>query len=78
MSSKQTIYNNGQWFCVCVRPPEVISPAAENGPIDMIFGMGLDIDDRMRGAPLHVYYIQFGQYTHPMGSSRPPWAAGEL
>ena len=32
----------------------------------------------MRGAPLHVYYIQFGQYTHPMGSGRPPWAAGEF
>ncbi len=27
---------------------------------------------------LHVYYIQFGQYTHPMGSGRRPWAAGEL
>ncbi len=24
------------------------------------------------------YYIHFGQYTHPMGSGRPPWAAGEL
>ncbi len=23
-------------------------------------------------------YIQFGPYTHPMGSGRPPWAAGEL
>ena len=23
------------------------------------------------------YYIQFGQYTHPMGSGRSPWAAGE-
>ncbi len=34
-------------------------------------------DSAMRGAPLHVYYIQLGQYTHPMGSSRPPWAAGE-
>ena len=22
-------------------------------------------------------YIQYGQYTHPMGSGRPPWAAGE-
>ncbi len=31
----------------------------------------------MRGVPLHVYYIQFGQYTQPMGSGRPPWAAGE-
>ncbi len=26
----------------------------------------------------HLYYIQFGQYTHPMGSVRPPWAAGEF
>ncbi len=34
-------------------------------------------DSAMRGAPLHVYYIQFGQYTHPMGSGWPPWAAGE-
>ena len=34
-------------------------------------------DSAMRGAPLHVYYIQFGQYTHPMDSGRPPWAAGE-
>ncbi len=33
--------------------------------------------DFWRGAPLHVYYIQFSQYTHPMGSSRPPRAAGE-
>ncbi len=32
----------------------------------------------MRGAPLQVHYIQFDQYTHPMGSGRPPWAAGEL
>ncbi len=38
-------------------------PAAANGPINMIFCM--------RGVPLHVYYIQFGQYTHPMGSGRP-------
>ena len=64
------------------------SPAAANGPMDMIFGEWVDIDDRMpifcksrgsamRGAPLHVYYIQFSQYTHPMGSGRPPWAAGE-
>ena len=30
-----------------------------------------------RCVPLYVYYIQFGQYTHPMGSGRPPWAAGE-
>ena len=29
-------------------------------------------------APLHVYYIQFGQYTHSMDSGRPPWAAGEF
>ncbi len=65
------IHNNGLWFCVCVCPPEITSPAAANGPIDMIFGME-------RGVPLHVYYIQFGQYTHPMGSARPPWAAGEL
>ena len=34
-------------------------------------------DSAMRGAPLHVYYILFGQYTHPIGSVRPPWAAGE-
>ena len=34
-------------------------------------------DSAMRGAPLHVYYIQFGQYPHPIVSSRPPWAAGE-
>ena len=62
----------------------------------MIFGMGVDIDDRMpifgksrsqaeasrdsalRGGPLHVYYIQFRQYAYPMGSGRPPRAAGEL
>ncbi len=34
-------------------------------------------DSAMRGVPLHVYYIHFGQYTHPMGSDRPPLAAGE-
>ncbi len=33
-------------------------------------------DGTMRGAH-HIYYIHFGQYTHPMGSGRPPWAAGE-
>ncbi len=32
---------------------------------------------KVPGAPLHVYYIQFGQYADPMGSDRPPWAAGE-
>ena len=37
----------------------------------------LDSYSAMRGVPLHVYYINFGQYTHPMGSDRPPWAAGE-
>ena len=31
----------------------------------------------MRGVPIHIYCIQFCQYTHPMGSGRPPWAAGE-
>ncbi len=25
----------------------------------------------MRGVPFHVYYMQFGQYTHPTGSGRP-------
>ncbi len=30
----------------------------------------------MRDVPLHVYYIHFGQYTHPMCSHRPPLAAG--
>ncbi len=34
-------------------------------------------DSAMRGVPLHVYYILFSQYTYPMGSGRPPWAAGE-
>ena len=43
-----------------------VRPAAANGRMDM------------RGVPLHVYYIQFGQHTHPMGSGRPPWAAGKL
>ena len=33
--------------CACVCSPEITSPAAANGPIDMIFGMALDIDDRM-------------------------------
>ena len=42
------------------------SPAAANGPMDM-----------MRGVPLHVYYIQFGQYTNPMDSGQAPWAAGK-
>ena len=32
----------------------------------------------MRGVPLHVYYIYFWQYVHPIGSDRPPWAAGEF
>ncbi len=31
----------------------------------------------MRGVALHVYCIHFSQYTHPMGSGRSPWAAGE-
>ncbi len=60
------IHNNGLWFCLSVRPHEMTSAFAANGPMDM-----------MRGAPLHMYYIQFGQYPHPIGSSRPPWAAGE-
>ncbi len=34
-------------------------------------------DSAMRGVPLHVYNIHFSQCDHPMGSSRPPWAAGE-
>ena len=55
--------------CPSVRPSITTAPAAANGPMDMIFGM--------RGVRLHIYYIQFGQYTHPMGSGRPPWAAGE-
>ncbi len=32
---------------MCVCPPEITSPAAANGPIDVIFGPGMDIDDRM-------------------------------
>ncbi len=35
-------------------------------------------DSAMQGVPLHVYYIHFAQYSHPMGSGRPPLAAGEL
>ncbi len=35
-------------------------------------------DSAMRGVPLHVYCIHLSQETHPMGSGRPPWAAGEL
>ncbi len=31
----------------------------------------------MRGVDLHIYYIYFGQYVHPIGSNWPPWAAGE-
>ncbi len=65
-----TIHNNGLWFCVSVCPSITTSPDAGNGPMDMIFGM--------RGVPLRVYYIKFSQYTHPMGSGRPPWVAGEL
>ncbi len=30
-----------------------------------------------RGVGLHVYYIHFGQYIHPIGSDPPLWAAGE-
>ena len=26
---------------------------------------------------LHVYYIHFSQFTHPMGGGRPPLATGE-
>ncbi len=32
----------------------------------------------MRGVRLHVYYIHFSQYIHPIGSNQPLWAAGEL
>ncbi len=32
---------------MCVCPPEITSPAAGNGPIDMIFGVGMEIDDRL-------------------------------
>ncbi len=32
----------------------------------------------MRGIRHQVYYIHFCQYTNPMGSDRPPLAAGEL
>ncbi len=28
--------------------------------------------------PLHVHHIHFGQYSYPMGSGRPPVAAGKL
>ena len=31
----------------------------------------------VRGVPVHLYCIEFGQCTQPMGSGRPPWAAGE-
>ncbi len=43
---------------------------------DLSFGKVLN--SVMRGVPLHIYYIQFSQYTHPVGSGRPPWTAGEL
>ncbi len=32
----------------------------------------------MRGVPLHMYYIHFGQYSHPIGSGWPPLAAGKF
>ncbi len=34
-------------------------------------------DSAMRGVPVHVYYMHFSQYAHPMGSGRPQLAAGE-
>ncbi len=34
-------------------------------------------DEALRGVRLHVYYIHFGQYIHPIGSDRPLWVAGE-
>ncbi len=39
-----------------------LPPAAAVGPV---------------GVRLHVYYIHFGQYIHPIGSDRRQWAAGE-
>ncbi len=34
-------------------------------------------DSAMRGVPLNVYCMHYGQYAHPMGSGRPQLAAGE-
>ena len=34
-------------------------------------------DSAMRGGRLHIYYIYFGLQVHPIGSNRPPWAAGK-
>ena len=44
---KITIHNNGLWFCLSVRLHEMTSAFAANGPMDMIFGMGMYIGDRM-------------------------------
>ncbi len=43
------IHNNGLWFFpfLCVCPSITTAPSVANGPMDMIFGMGMDIDDRM-------------------------------
>ncbi len=50
-SSANIIHNNDVWFFpsfrVSVCPSVTTSPAAANGPIDMIFGMGMDIEDHM-------------------------------
>ncbi len=32
---------------------------------------------KIPGRNIHIYQIQFGQYTHNMGNGRPPWAAVE-
>ncbi len=58
------LHNNVLWFCVCmcVCPPEITYPATAWCEV----------------LPLHLYYIQFYQYTHPIGSGRTPWAAGKL
>ena len=44
---EEDIHNNGLWICLSVRPHEMTSAAAAIGPMDMIFGMGMYIDDRI-------------------------------
>ncbi len=46
------------------------------GPRGSIFGRKMGPDSAMRGVPLHIFCIDFSQ-LHPIGSNRPPWAAGE-
>ncbi len=45
-----------------------------------VYSKGCEVKNLLKSktsVDLVEFNIQFGQPTHPMGSGRPPWAAGE-